>query len=423
MRFEVAAHVTGPGILAGEAATEGGDIDLTTAVDRLEAWLRCEFVDRNTRLEEAYFSAGREVLCDRPDLDELKWAIVHDGARLIAPIGAPGTIPAGTGERYRLLGAVGFYLAACRRHEADGTGDRLDSPLAPAWALASRLGSSLGVAPRFVFAHQSIYNPAVGGVYRLFTNLEDEVVFVTNNALSVLAYQRAAHALRSVLPMGPSSPVAAYLFEGARAALDDVLHFNRTLGGALHADRFFFNIRPYYKPHLVGEVEYRGANAGDFAAVNEIDLLLGLCQADDPFYQHVVTEKYAYVPPGDQVLLRQAVGRQSLLDRFLAEAQAEAGAVSAHLRHNAGLFLAVCRSHGAAYSYHHQQLVKPFLEEPAKASPADRQEAMTASGPPLEVVVESLARLRDLRLARDRPGASSARAALDRLRHLTATPA
>jgi hypothetical protein len=47
---------------------------------------------------------------------------------------------------------------------------------------------------------------------------------------------------------------------------------------------------------------------------------------------------------------------------------------------------------------------------------------MTASGPPLEVVVEGLQRLSDLRSARDRPGVACARAALKGLRDLVADP-
>jgi hypothetical protein len=43
---------------------------------------------------------------------------------------------------------------------------------------------------------------------------------------------------------------------------------------------------------------------------------------------------------------------------------------------------------------------------------------MTASGPPLEAVIETLARLRDLRAARPRPGLDTARPLLDRVQEL-----
>jgi hypothetical protein len=386
------------------------------SIDPFEAWLRRDFVEFNTELEEAYFSARVEILLERPRLDRIKLALVQDGAEWIARIADDGTIPSGELDRYQLLGAVGYYLGACRRHEVDGLDQDWAQALAPAWSLANRLGSSLGVAPRFVFAHQSIYNPTTRDAYRTFTSLPDERFFITYNGLGVLAYQRAAEALRRIPAMGVSSPLATYLFENALSGLNDVMRFNRTLAEKLDADRFFFNIRPYFKPHRVGGIEYRGVNAGDFAAINEIDLLLGLCRAEDPFYQHVIAGKYAYVPPEDRVLLRKAVGTGSLLESFLREASA--GQPTSQLAANAHLFLKICQTHGAAYSYHHYKLVKPFLEEPARQAPNDRLKDITASGLPLEEVVDGLQRLSDLRLARNRPDVVTARASLDRLQLL-----
>ncbi|MBC6471189.1 monodechloroaminopyrrolnitrin synthase PrnB family protein [Actinomadura alba] len=398
---------------------DGQMAPMKTAVDRFDRWIRHEFVELNTELEEAYFSVRHEVLLGHPELEKLKQTIVVDGAKLIAGIAEDGEMPADPQERYELLGTVGFYLGACRRHEADGPESANHGAIAAAWPVANLLGSSLGVAPRFVFAHQSLYNVAVGDTYRSFTSIEDEYVFTTNNGLAVLAYQRAADALRRIPAMGVSNPMATYLFEDAHAALKDVLRFNRTLAETLDVDRFFFNIRPYFRPYRVGRIEYRGANAGDFAAINEIDLSLGLCEPHDPFYQHVLAEKYAYVPPEDQSALRAAVTGESLLARFLGEAAT--GPVTPRFRLNAELFLAVCRAHGAAYAFHHNRLVKPFLEAPAKAVPQERLGDLTASGPPLDVVVGGLARLSDLRAARDRPGVVSARASLDRLRELVST--
>ncbi|WP_328606811.1 DUF1864 family protein [Amycolatopsis sp. NBC_00345] len=380
----------------------------TTAVDRLDRWIRNEFVEYNTVLEEAYFAERREIVHHRPELEKIKQSVAIEGGQLIGAVSAAGPLPVGAREKYQLLGMVGFYLAACRRHESAG-------PVEPAWSLAQLLGSALGVAPRFVFAHQALYNPAVRDRYQTFTSLEDEAVFLTNNGLAVLAYQRAADALRRVPPMGVSNPLTTYLLETALSALEDVLQFDQTLGKTLDVERFFFNIRPYFKSHRVGAVEYRGANAGDFSAINEIDLLLGLCDARDPFYQNVIAEKYAYVAPEDQVLLRAVVDEESLLAKFLREAESGAGP---QLRQNAELFLAVCRAHGAAYTYHHHRLVKPFLVVPAEKAPADRLTEITASGPPLDVVVAGLSRLSDLRSARDRPGAPTARPALERLRSL-----
>ena len=57
--------------------------------------------------------------------------------------------------------------------------------------------------------------------------------------------------------------------------------------------------RPYYKPHRVGKEVYRGANAGDFAEINQIDLLLRLCRGNDPYYGQIMQEKIRFMLPDD----------------------------------------------------------------------------------------------------------------------------
>ncbi|MEJ2855539.1 MULTISPECIES: monodechloroaminopyrrolnitrin synthase PrnB family protein [unclassified Saccharothrix] len=341
-----------------------------------ERWLDEEFVRLNTVFEEAYFAAGQEHV---PDLGQEQ--VLHEGAKRLPGIG---------GDPYRLLGSVGMYLAACARHQVED-----EEVLAPAWALATRLGTSLGVAPRYVFAHQSLHG------FRTFTSLPDEQVFVRQNGVAVVGYERAAHALRLVADMGVDGPVVEGLLREARRALEDVMTANRVLADTVDRRRFYLVIRPYFRPHRVGGQVYRGVNAGDFAAVNEIDLLLGLCRADDPFYQRVVAEKVPFVPPDHQVRLRRAVVAEPLMGRFLREPR------------HAGLFLEVCRAHGAAYALHHGRLVKPFLE-----AQAGEDQDVTASGPPLSVVVAELGHLVDLRTGRARAGAFGAHEELRRLAEL-----
>lgn len=389
---------------------------MSSATDEFDRWIRGDFVALNTRLEEAYFAAGEQILHGRAELETAKERLGSEGAELIAritPGGAtPPLIPVDHDERYELLGSVGLYLAACGRHEIDG-------PQSAAWPLAQLLGSSLGVVPRFVFAHQALYNRAVGDDFRTFTALDDERAFILYNGLSLLAYRRTAAALRQVPALGVSSPLTAYLLREARAGLDDVLELGRTLSKTLDVDRFFLNVRPYFKSHPVGGAEYRGVNGGDFAAINSIDVLLGLCSPYDPFYQGLLTEKYPYMPPEDQAVLRDTVTAEPLLDAFLRETSG--GPLTPQLRDNAELFLTVCRLHGAATAFHHHRLVVPFLQAPADRAPQDQGPEvadLTTSGPPLHVVMGTLARLVDLRTARRRPGTDGgARRSLDLLRH------
>lgn len=350
-----------------------------SAVTDFARWLDTDFADANTELEEAYFAGRVEIVYGSADLDQRKRVLRDDGATLVGRLATDSSAELS----YELLGAVGLYLAACRRHE-------IDAP-EQAQAVAGSLGMALGVAPRMVFAHMSTHNPAG----HTFTRLPDEHTFTTYNGLGVLAYQRAASALRHAGSTHIDGPLAAYLLDEAHAALEDVLRLNRELAAELDRDRFFYNVRPYFKPHPVCGPEYRGANAGDYSAVTEIDLALGLCDLRDPFYQRVVAEKYPYVPPEDQPRLRTPP--VNLLPKIEASSA------------NVERFLAVCRAHGAAYAFHHHRLVKPFLAEPAAAVPPDRLARLTASGPPLDVVLAGLSRLVDLRAARDRPGTAHRR--------------
>jgi hypothetical protein len=387
----------------------GHDASSTRATSDLDRWIRGEFTELNTKLEELYFAEKAIILHGRADVADLVRTLVRDGGSLIAKVAERRELPPDPGGRYELLGLVGFYLGACRRHEAEPD-QALVAPLAQA------LGSSLGVAPRFSSAHQHIHNRAVGGAFHSFTTLESERIFLTYNGLAVMAYRRAAHALRSVPALGVSNPLATYHFADAVAALRDVLRYSRALADELDRDRFFYNIRPYFKSYRVGTREYRGVNAGDFAAINAIDVLLGLCSPHDPFYQWVTADKYPYVAPEDQEQLRALATTESLLTMIVREL--EAGAPSPPLRENAELLLAACRQHGASTVFHHNRLVIPFLAEPAADAPEEQHSELTASGPPLEAVIETLARLRDLRAARPRPDLVTARPTLDRVRAL-----
>jgi len=214
--------------------------------------------------------------------------------------------------------------------------------------------------------------------------------------------------LRQIPAIGVSHPITGHLLESARVALDEVLAFSQRLAREVSIDRFFRNIRPYFKPYRVGSTIQRGANAGDFSAINEIDVLLGLADPNDPFYSAIVAEKIPFVPPEQQPALRELGRAGTLLERFEGEAELD---MTLGLRANVHRFLAVCRAHGVASAYHHHALVKPFLERPAAATPSDRFAVLSASGPPLEEVIAMLERLLAMR---------TARAPLDRLHDLVA---
>jgi Domain of unknown function (DUF1864) len=69
---------------------------------------------------------------------------------------------------------------------------------------------------------------------------------------------------------------------------------------------------------------------------------------------------------------------------------------------NARAYLEVCDLFGQTAALHHDALVKRFIEEPAQDIETRHLAGITASGPPLSVLLRALEVLRDLRTAADR---------------------
>jgi hypothetical protein len=367
--------------------------------EAFERWIRTSFVQMNTELENLYFvqpNRAQVMGCGDP----IKAALRDEGHTYVVELLAEGNTAEGFDSAFDVLGNVGLYMGALRRHELTNPAREDRSPFPEASSLALHVGASLGMAPRFSTGHLATHNRARAGVRKSFTSLPDEFLFIDENTRGIISLQRAADALTSIVHLGVSSPVADVAFDAAKQALRDVIRFNDRLMSQLNVERFFYSVRPYYKPYRVGRQEYRGANAGDFSGINEIDLLLGVCRANDPYYAQLLVDKMLFMLPSDQARLRECMTRTSLLDELLALVD-EHGRADWFQR-NARAYLEVCDLFGQAAAQHHDALVKRFIEEPAAALDEQGLEGVTASGPPLPVLLRSLEVLRDLRLAADR---------------------
>jgi hypothetical protein len=382
--------------------------------EAFEHWIRTAFVQMNTELENLYFAQAdrAQVLgCGDPIKAELRDA----GHAYVVALLAEGNTGDGFDSAFGVLGSVGMYLGALRRHELTNPMREEKSPFPQASSLAMHVGASLGMAPRFSTGHLATYNKARAGVRKSFTTLADEFLFIDENTRGILALQRAADALTSVVHLGVSSPVVDVAFDAAKQALRDVIRCNDRLLGNLDVQRFFYSVRPYYKPYRVGRQEYRGANAGDFSGINELDLLLGLCRANDPNYAQLLVDKMLFMLPADQARLRSCMTFTSLLDEFLPLIDDYAD--TAWFQANAAAYLEVCDLFGHTAAQHHDGLVKRFIEAPAADLKEPALQGVTASGPPLPVLLRSLQVLRDMRLAADRGDIVTRHADLNRLRH------
>ncbi len=376
-------------------------ISPAAAFDR---WIRSDFVEMNTALETLYFGQDDRSNVDGVG-DAIKQALHDEGLALVEALAREGNTGGGFESAFAVLGNVGLYMAAMRRHELTNPARETTSPLTAASSLALQAGAAIGMAPRFATAHLATRNRAIAGVRKSFTSLPDEFLFIDENARAIVGMSRAADALYRILPMDISNPVADTLLAAAAAALDDVIAINERLFATLDADRFFYCVRPYYKPYRVGRHEWRGANAGDFSGINELDLLLGLCSARDPSYAVLVSEKLLFMTPADQALLRDCLQHPSLLDSLLTAIAATPEAPT--LKRNAALLLGVIDRFGMTARQHHDNFVQRFIAAPSTQVAERHLAQITASGPPLDALMAALQSLRNQRNAV--PGAPGSR--------------
>ena len=360
-------------------------------------WIRNRFVELNTELEILYSNQTERTNVDSIGND-LKCSLEDEGREIIKTLLSEGNTDEGFDNAFDLLGNVGLYMAACRRHEITDPSKQRTSPLKEASGLAMNIGASIGVTPRFATAHLSTHNKAVDGVYKSFTSLPAEKLFLDYNTKAILAYKRAADALLKLHPLGISHPLCLELLVVVKEALEEVIKSNAALYEKLNVDDFFYCVRPYYKPYHVGFQVYRGANAGDFAGINVIDILLGLCFANEPAYSQMLVDKFLYMVPEDQSILRDCMRRTSIMDEFLS---ADVSSKNWY-KDNLTLFLEICQLHGDAATQHHNQLVEKYIAQPSADLKESQLSNITASGPPLKVLLDSLEKLRDRRAAANR---------------------
>ena len=367
--------------------------------EAFDRWIRTTFVELNTALETVYFSQPNRAQVIGIG-DALKQQLRDEGQAHIAALLEEGNTGDGFASAFGVLGNVGLYLGSMRRHELTNPAREERSPFPEASSLAMHVAASLGMVPRFATAHLTTHNMALAGTHKSFTSLPDELLFIDENTRGILAFQRAADALTRIVPLGISSPVTDVLFNAAKLAIRDAIHINERLFKRLDVERFFFSVRPYYKPYRIGRQEYRGANAGDFSGINEIDLLLGLCRANDPYYAQLLVDKLLFMLPSDQARLRECFTHKSFLDELLelADQHSRTDWFQNALRS----FLEVCDLFAQTATQHHDMLVKRFIEQPAAALGDGDLDGITASGPPLPVLLRSLETLRDLRVAANR---------------------
>src|ERR1700733_16034911 len=154
--------------------------------ERFDRWIRSAFVELNTELENLYFAQE-----DRSQVEgsgeSLKAALRDEGHVHVVALLAEGNTGDGFDSAFGVLGNVGMYLGALRRHELTNPAREERSPFAEASSLALHVGASLGMAPRFSTGHLATHNLAIAGIRKSFTSLRDEFLFIDENTRGILS--------------------------------------------------------------------------------------------------------------------------------------------------------------------------------------------------------------------------------------------
>jgi hypothetical protein len=109
--------------------------------ENFDNWIRGNFVSLNTELENLYFELDNPENIEGVG-DSLKETLQQQGNALILPLLNEGNTDQGFEAGFDLLGNVGLFMAACRRHLITEPTRESRSPLQEASALAMQLGAS-----------------------------------------------------------------------------------------------------------------------------------------------------------------------------------------------------------------------------------------------------------------------------------------
>ena len=379
----------------------------------LDTWIRGSFVEMNCELDDLYWNQEDRNIVEGIG-NPIKKQLLEEGRELITPLLTSWDSHTKSEDAYYLLGNVGYYMAACRRHEITLETRETESPLIEASALATKLGLVLGVAPRLVTSQMQYLNLAKDGDDRSFTRRADEVFFIRSNSIGQLNYILAAESLSKVARLGLSNPLAIKMLAHVENALSHICAANSRLFKQLDPDRFYYQIRPYVKSYRVGRQVWRGANAGDLSAIGEIDLRLGLCSASDPFYLGVLMEKAPYMIAGDQQRVASALMAVPFLDQLMIGADNK----EAWVKGAAKAMVPIYDCIATIATQHHEMLVRRFIKQPTMKILEKHMQTLTASGIELQTLLADLQRLRDLRCGNDIDGVDSRHPDLERMREL-----
>ena len=345
-------------------------------------WIRQNLWKLNRELTAA------RVAEDSDEMGRIEEKLVSEGMHFVEKINGQPTIY-DEQSAFPLLGDVGTFAASCARHNVKMYQEG-DDAIKPLGGLINRLSIITGTAPRAIIHHFTVDNIAVEGAYRGFTHSDDEKHFFRIGTDAMIAYDEAAQGLKRVQAIGISHPLSADMLKDVGKTIGKVEQAYREIE-ILKPGSFYGDIMPYLMAHKIRSKAVRGFSAGDFGSANEVDLLIGVCGLDDPFYSGICLEKMPYMRRHGQESLRSVCQYRSMLDLFLEVShQSE----ESWFKESGNAFLDVIEANRSVAKRHHDSLVDKYL---TRAIPDDAHAGQAKEH--LAHMLKFLERIRDLRAA------------------------
>ena len=288
-----------------------------TRAEAFERWIRTSFVEMNTELENLYFAQD-----NRSDVigggGSIK-AALRDEGRCPCPRCSPRATPATDSTAPSACSAASACTSRrLRRHELTNPAREERSPFPEASSLALHLGASLGHGAAILDGASGDAQPGAGRrAQELHIAPRRISVHRREHARDLVAAARGGCARpdRSSrrLESGGRRDVRG---SEARAARRHPVQ--RPADGASSMSTGSSTPCGRTTSPIASDARSIAApTPGDFSGINEIDLLLGLCRANDPYYAQLLVDKMLFMIPGDQARLRDCMTRTSLLDELL----------------------------------------------------------------------------------------------------------
>lgn len=180
------------------------------------------------------------------------------------------------------------------------------------------VGKYAGEVPRDTFFSYTSRNPQKDGRLRKYTALSEEILFIDSLKKTNYLLYDCIYALQLASQLSIFDPNFGYFVNQATKNLQTMVETMIVVKKNIAPEVFTLQIRPFFEPYKVYDVEYHAPGASSMP-VNLIDKLLWSDKNDDSAYQEYYQNSVSYMPFSYRYLANQLKKQSSLLTKIFQE--------------------------------------------------------------------------------------------------------